>query len=105
MTNIHGMQPTKAGEERAIRKAEGLLIDPATAEIMWEFGRLLDPYGVLHETKPEMEDNIGKIWFTRAPESDIWVEFRDLPESTRKAIRRRLRDTPPEECDHPLPWE
>lgn len=30
----------------AARKEEGSKIDPATAKVMWEYGQILDPYGV-----------------------------------------------------------
>ena len=30
----------------AIRKEEGLKIDPSTAEVRWTYAQVLDPYGV-----------------------------------------------------------
>jgi hypothetical protein len=69
----------------AIRKAEGLKIDPDTAEVYWEYGPPGDPYGVYPEPPPE-GDCIGRIYFARSPDSDIWVHFGDLPQNTRDAI-------------------
>jgi hypothetical protein len=71
----------------AIRKEAGLKIDPATAELSWGWGYILDPYGV-YDLSDE-ERCAGRTYFARAPGSDIWVEFRDLPDATRKAMWAR----------------
>jgi hypothetical protein len=84
-----------------IRKDEGLKIDPATAVVISDFVNLADPYGIYSDLLRE-EKCIGRLQFARRPESDVWVTFYDLPESTCDAIRHRLRDTPPEDDD--LPW-
>jgi hypothetical protein len=68
-----------------IRKKEALRIDPETAEVTWWYAQVLDPYGVLDEW--ELEQNcIGRAYFARAPESDIWVVFGDLPDETRHKL-------------------
>jgi hypothetical protein len=59
-------------------------IDPATAEVMWEYGYTLDPYGV-HELLDE-EKQIGRAYFARSPGSDVWVSFYDLPDATAAAL-------------------
>ena len=41
----------------AIRKAEGLKIDPDTAEVSWEYGQTLDLYGVC----PDLPDEIDRL--------------------------------------------
>ena len=82
-----------------IREDEGLKIDPATAEVITEFVNLANPYGIYTDVQGEC---IGQVQFARRPESNVWVEFYDLPESTCDAIRKRLRDTPPGDDD--LPW-
>jgi hypothetical protein len=71
----------------AIRKEAGLKIDPATAEVDWEYGRLADPYGIRPDL-PEGEEyqQIGRVYLARSPGSDIWVWFGDLPEATDDAL-------------------
>ena len=68
----------------AIRKEQAKFIDPETAEVMWIYGPVLDPYGV-HQLHPD-EEYVGRLYFARAPASDIWVSFCDLPSSTRDAL-------------------
>jgi hypothetical protein len=69
----------------AIRREEGLKIEPATAEVSWWYALTLDPYGVYPELSEE-EQIVGKVYFARRPGSEVWVEFGDLPEKTRAAI-------------------
>ena len=66
------------------RRAAGKLIDPATAVITWHWAQVLDPYGDGLEI-PEEGDCVGRF---RAPDSDIWVEFPDLPDATREEIEK-----------------
>ena len=61
-----------------LRKEAALKIDPETAEVSWTFGCVLDPYGVEPEL-PEEQQCIGRLYFARSPDSDIWVSFYDLP--------------------------
>jgi hypothetical protein len=82
----------KAEIERwlALRKEEGLRIDPETAEVDWSYAQTLDPYGVLDEWElPEEFHSIGREYFARVPGSDIWVEFGDLPGAVRDALWKR----------------
>jgi hypothetical protein len=46
------------------------------------------PYGV-RDIPEEYRDFRGKNWFARAPGSDIWVAFDDLPDEICKALQRR----------------
>jgi hypothetical protein len=72
----------------AIRKEAGLKIDPETAKVTWEWGLVLDPYGVL-----EIEEDgrcIGRSYFARAPENDIWVSFHDLPAEIVSALWNKV---------------
>jgi hypothetical protein len=64
-----------------IRKDAALKIDAETAEIFWTYRLTMDPYGVLPEL-PEKYRQIGREYFARSPESDIWVSFYDLPDDT-----------------------
>jgi hypothetical protein len=83
---LHGMD--------AIRKKAGLGIDPKTAELLWCWGQMADPYDDLAEIPDECYC-IGLLYFARSPGSDnIWVEFGDLPDATVKALRERLRAEP-----------
>jgi hypothetical protein len=71
-----------------IRKEEGLKIDPDTAEVMWEYGYTLDPYGVYPDLPPECQQ-VGREYFARSPGSEIWVSFCDLPEETYERLWER----------------
>jgi len=72
----------------AIRKQEGLKIDPNTAEVHWQYAQTLDPYGIYPDL-PEECQQIGREYFARSPGSDIWVHFHDLPQETRDALWER----------------
>ena len=61
-----------------IRKEAGGKIDPSTAEVFWTYGQTLDPYGVYPDL-PEEYRQVGREYFARSPESEIWVSFGDLP--------------------------
>jgi hypothetical protein len=80
----------------AIRKAEGLKIDPDTAEVYWEYAQILDPYG-MRPDPPEEWHCVGRVYFARSPGSDIWVWFGDLPEKTCRALQEcreeKIRET------------
>jgi hypothetical protein len=68
----------------AVRREAGLMIDPETAEVEWNYAQTLDPYGT--EQLPEDLQQVGREYFARAPGSDIWVHFHDLPRETRDAL-------------------
>lgn len=73
----------------AIRKEEASSIDPSTAEVIWRYGYTLDPYGVDPEL-PEALSQIGREYFARRPNSDVWVSFHDLPNNAVEALWARL---------------
>jgi len=76
----------------AIRKEAGLKIDPETAEVDWGYGLTLDPYGVRDEWElPEEFHQVGREYWARAPGSDVWVHFGDLPKTVREKIWARHR--------------
>jgi hypothetical protein len=78
----------------AIRKEEGLKIDPTTAEVCWCYAQVLDPYGVRPDL-PEECQQIGRAYFARRPGGDILVSFHDLPDETREALfREAVADLP-----------
>ena len=73
----------------AIRKEAARQIDPETAEVMWHYVRIGDPYGLY----PLPEDyNIGRGYFARSPGSDVWVSFYDLPKATAEALWAKSND-------------
>ena len=72
----------------ASKKAEGLRIDPETAEVACWYVQVLNPYGI-YPDNPEY-DCVGKECFARAPGSEIWVMFSDLPEETRQRLEEKL---------------
>ena len=78
---------TKFDVERwlAVRKEAGLKINPETAEVCWIYAQTLDPYGVRPDL-PEDCQQVGREYFARSPQSDIWVSFKDLPKETRDAL-------------------
>lgn len=82
--------PMTTEQWRALRKAAGLKIDPETAEVTWEFGSGLDPYG-LHDLSGEKNDYVRRNCFARAPKSAVWILFGDLPEQVREALWEKHR--------------
>ena len=70
----------------AIRKDAAKAIDPATAEIRWQYGEIDDPFGL---GAAEEWSCIGRNYFARAPGSDVWVSFGDLPKWAVDELRKR----------------
>jgi hypothetical protein len=74
----------------AIRREEGIKIDPETAEVEWWYAQTLDRYGVEDEWElPEEFHQVGREYFACAPGSKIWVWFGDLPDETRDKLWNR----------------
>ena len=69
----------------ALRKAAGLAIDPKTAEVMWRYAQTVDPYGD-YPSIPDECWQVGREYFARAPGSDVWINFGDLPQVTKDAL-------------------
>lgn len=61
----------------AARKRAALEIDPLTAEVMWDWVQIMDPYGVDPDLPEELQC-IGRAYFARNPGSEIWVSYDDL---------------------------
>ena len=70
----------------AIRKEAAAKIDAEAAEVHWEFGSVTDPYGVYGDTVDQESCVVGRNYFARSPESDVWVWFGDLPAAVRDAL-------------------
>ena len=80
-------QKPGAKEWLAIRKEAGQKLDPEAAEVICRYVQIADPYGVCADF-PEELDCVGRLFFARSPESDIWVEFGDLPKATVEKLMR-----------------
>jgi hypothetical protein len=88
MLKGEGMSEFDVERWLATKKEAGLEIDPETAEVRWEYGQVMDPYGV-HKDLPEECWQVGRQYFARSLGSDIWVHFHDLPDDTRDALWKR----------------
>src|SRR5262245_34572094 len=66
-------------------------IMPETAEVTSIMVLTLDPYG-LQPAIPEEFRQIGREYFARAPDSEVWVWFGDLPDATRDALWERIEN-------------
>jgi hypothetical protein len=81
--------PPKVKRWLAMRKKAGLKIDANSAEVKWLHGYIADPYG-LYKDLSEEEKTIGREYFARSPESDIWVSFYDLSDDTRNTLWEKI---------------
>jgi len=68
------------------REEAGLRIDLQTAEVMWTYARVGDPYGLF---PPTWDSCVGREYWARTPGSDIWVCFDDLPQAIMEALLAR----------------
>ncbi len=82
-----------AREWLATRREAGQLIKSASAETCWSYAQTSDPYGIYSEPPDEIWQ-VGREYFARAPGTDIWVHFDDLPEITRAALSLRCDSDP-----------
>jgi hypothetical protein len=74
----------------ALRKAAGLAIDPKTAEVTWTYAQTLDHYHD-YPSIPDEYNQVGREYFARAPGSDVWIDFCDLPQATEDALWAKHR--------------
>ncbi|CAJ0878816.1 hypothetical protein AMST5_03003 [freshwater sediment metagenome] len=89
MSKIEG-NDLSVEEWLAIRKEEGLKIDPETAEATFIWTHTVDPYGV-HPNLPPESQQIGREYFARNKGSDIWVSRDDIPDEIWEKIVRKHR--------------
>jgi hypothetical protein len=75
---------------KTLLRIAGQQIDPETADVEWTYICLIDPYGVLPQEIVELDNSVGQGYFARVPESDLWVEFDDLPDATRQALWQKI---------------
>ena len=98
MTDVDSCDPdtTVVGERMpvdqwlAIRTEAALKFDPMTAEVFFHWGLVIDPYGIFSDLTDE-ERQVGRVYFARSPESDVWVSFYDLPDEIRDELWRKAR--------------
>jgi hypothetical protein len=95
------MTPAEREQWLATRKEAGAQIDPETAEVHWGYGYTLDPYGVFPDL-PEEYQQVQRLYFARAPGSNVWVEFADLPEATRRTLEVNMHHLPERYEDWPF---
>ena len=79
----------------AIRKEEAPRINAQKAKVSWSYGQIMDPYGADPYLPPEY-DCVGRVYFARNPDSNIWVSFYDLPTETCDVLWARMKS---QECD------
>lgn len=66
---------------------ECLLVNSATAEVMWTDINKDDPYGVYGW--PFKPSDILRTCFARRPGGDVWVWLEYLPEDTKKSLEQK----------------
>ena len=87
---------TEVTEERipvdqwlALRKEAAAKIDPVTAEVTFRWGLVVDPYGVCSDL-PDQLRQVGRVYFARSADSDVWVSFDDLSNETRDGLWQKV---------------
>jgi hypothetical protein len=85
----------------ASRKAAAATIDIQTCDLWWKHTQILDPYGLFEAegTFTDEEDQIGRVFFARSPESDGPVCEYDLSPAQREAMWARVDRGDPDEFD------
>ena len=79
-----------------LRRQAGRAIDPKTAEAFSTFRQVIDPYNDLSEFTEETYC-IGRFWFFKNPDSNVWIWEHDIPNEITDAVGRRLQDEPDED--------
>src|SRR5262249_18081151 len=73
-----------------LRKAAGLGINAETAEVMWSYAEMADPYGDCPSVPAECS-SVGREYFARAPGTEVWIDFGDLPQATVDVLWEKYR--------------
>ena len=73
-------------------REEGARIDPEVAEVTFEWGQSLDPYGIyLKAEMPEEEwGRVVRHYFARSPGGE-WISFDDLAKPTLDRLWARMK--------------
>ena len=74
-----------------IRRHAPRELDSDTAEVSWWWEQICDPYRVYPDF-PEELDQVGRTYYARAPGSDVWVWFGDLPDATAERLWEKHRN-------------
>ena len=85
---------------RRVRTLAGQRIDAQTAEVTWMWVEVMDPYSI----EPNLPGASTRSWrefFARAPGSDTWVWFGDLPDATKAGLWQKHRSWLPFPRDDP----
>lgn len=83
------MNKQDAKKFEADRKAEGLMIDPATAEVAYFCVNYFNPYGVF-DACDLPEECVRDLSYQPFARRDNWVAVQDLPEATQQALQAKL---------------
>jgi hypothetical protein len=81
MENVGPKKNKEIDDLFAARKAEGMKIDPMTAIVVQTYGLNEDPYN-FYNLPEDFKSLVDKMYFARAPNSDIWVHSSDSPVET-----------------------
>jgi hypothetical protein len=85
MKSSNNMTDIERTEFQSVREKAGRQIDPETAEVFWVYAQTMDAYGIDPDLPDELQQ-IGREYFARAPGSEAWVWFGDLPEAARASL-------------------
>ncbi len=69
------------------RKEAASNIDPATAEVWWEYAQIMDPYGEFEEL---CEGVIGRVWFVMDSVERVPVALYDMPKASKTMLERLI---------------
>src|SRR5215208_7073171 len=84
------MNEHQRAEFLTIRRKAAEHIDPETAEVDWTYAIIGDPYGI-DPDMPEELQSVGRAYFARSPNSDIWVSFDDVPQGVASQLWNKHR--------------
>jgi hypothetical protein len=83
----------EVAEREKTRIDAGTRIDPATANVWFEYGQMVDPYGDAGLMPHDYEYScIGRVWFAADPNERVAVEWGDLPIETADALEAKRRE-------------
>jgi hypothetical protein len=87
------VQSARAERLEPLRIAAGKRINPETADVWFEHGQILDPYGDGGPMASDSEyDCVGRVWFAADPRERVAVWWGDLPRSTAEALEKKRRE-------------
>jgi hypothetical protein len=88
MTKCKKSKASEIKEWLAVRKKAATKINAKTAEVDWIYAQTMDPYGVIPNI-PVEHQQVGREYLARAPGSDVWVWFGDLPRKVHDALWKK----------------